>query len=141
VRRYFGVNNAASMQAMASGDQPLTLTVLDTRTIRLSAPRGFGDAVSRDFIKHPFKAGDVVSAGHVQVSVEAVTDFGKPQVARFRFDVPLRDAPWQFYAWGDEGYERFELPRAGQSVTVARAGMGKLMKRRLSASLRAIGVH
>lgn len=131
VRRYFGVHNAKSTQALASGDQALTLTVVDDTTLRISAPRGIGETVSRDFYKHPFRVGDTVRAGHFTVSIEAVTPQGKAQTARFTFDTPLHAAPWRLYAWGDAGYEPFSLPAAGHSVTLAPANIGKLVTKQL----------
>lgn len=131
VRRYFGVHNPASMQSLASGDQPLSLSVLDERTLRMSGERGFGEAVSRDFLKYPFKVGDVIHAGHFTVTVEAVTPLGKASQVRFDFDTPLTAAPWRMYAWVDSGYQPFRLPAPGQSVVLPAVDVGKLASRQL----------
>lgn len=135
VRRYFGVHNPQSMQSLASGDQALTLSVLDERTLRMSAPRGFGEAVSRDFLKYPFKVGDRIRAGHFTVAVEEVTPLGKASTVRFAFDTPLRESPWQLYAWAESGYEPFSLPAVGQSVVLPPFDLGKLAMRQLKTAL------
>jgi len=141
-RRYFGFHNASSMQALASGNQALTLTVLGERTVRMSAPLGFGEEVSRDFLKHPFKVGDQVRTGRFTVTIEDVlASSHKPRTVRFDFDTPLQAAPWRLYQWGDRGYEPFTLPAVGQSVTLPAVSVGKLVAQRIKSSLCAVMPH
>jgi hypothetical protein len=135
VREYHGLHNADSTQALASGDQLLTLTAVSDRTIRMTAPNGFGEALSRDFSTHPFKAGDKVRAGQFAVAVEEVTPYGKPKVVRFEFDTPWRSASWRFYQWGEAGYVPFTPPALGQTVTLLPINVGKLAMARLKSSL------
>lgn len=129
VRRYFGLHNPASMQSLASGDQDLTLSVLDERTLRLSGAKGFGEAVSRDFLRYPFKVGDTIRAGHFLVTVEAVTPLGKASTVRFQFDTPLNESPWQLYAWGESGYAQFSLPQPGRTIVLPAVDLGKVASR------------
>ncbi len=131
IRRYFGLDNAASMQALTSGDQTLHLTVLDSTHIRLRGDRGLGESVSRDFKKLPFKVGDSLAAGDFHVTVEAVTASGNASQVVFEFNSPLTEKPWQLFAWGDHGYAPFTLPAPGQSVTLPPADVGKVIRQQL----------
>lgn len=135
VREHHGLRNADSTQALASGDQLLTITVLSDRSIRMAAPDGFGEALSRDFRTYPFKAGDQVRAGRFTATVEDVTPYGKPKVVRFEFDTPLQSASWRFYQWGEAGYVPFTLPALGQTMTLPAINVGKLAMTRLKSSL------
>lgn len=139
VRDHYGLRNAASTQALASGDQALTLTVLSDTAIRMSAPNGLGEALSRDFKKHPFKPGDQVRAGRFTALVEDVTPFGKPKVVSFQFDTPLQASSWRIYQWGDAGYVPFTLPAVGQTVTLPAINIGQLAMKRIKASMNARG--
>jgi hypothetical protein len=116
--------------------------VLGERTIRMSAPLGFGEEVSRDFLKHPFKVGDQVRTGRFTVTIEDVlASSHKPRTVRFDFDTPLQAAPWRLYQWGDHGYEPFMLPAVGQSVTLPAVSVGKLVAQRIKSSLCAALPH
>lgn len=135
VREHHGLRNADSTQALASGDQLLTLTALSDRSFRMTAPDGFGEALSRDFRTLPFKVGDRVRAGRFVATVEDVTPYGKPKVVRFEFDTPLSSTPWRFYQWGEAGYVPLMLPAPGQTITLPAINVGKLAVTRLKASL------
>lgn len=131
IRRYFGLQNPSSMQALTSGDQSVTLTVLTPRSIRLAGDRGLGEPISRDMKKQPLQVGDSIRAGSFLVTVEAVNAEGNATQALFEFDTPLQDAPWQFYNWSESGYQRFRLPAVGRSVTLPPVNLGTAMKKRL----------
>ncbi|MBI5925678.1 MAG: hypothetical protein HY836_08780 [Aquabacterium sp.] len=131
IRRYFGLHNPTSIQALTSGDQVVTLTVLTDRLIKLTGERGLGEAVSRDLRAQPLRVGDRIRAGNFVVTVEAVNEFGNATQASFEFDTPLHDAPWQFYNWRESGYEHFKLPPAGRSVTLPPVDISAAMKKRL----------
>jgi hypothetical protein len=135
VRSDFGVASPDSIQALASGNQPLTLTTLDDHTLLLSGPKGFGDAMSRDRVTVPFHVGDVIQTSTFQVAVEALTGDGWPQTVRVRFHRPLNDADLAFFRWGDGGYVPFPLPPRGASVTLPPVNLGKLVSQRLRAWL------
>jgi hypothetical protein len=132
IRRYFGVTNPASMQALASGAvQAITVDVLDAATIRLTGAKAFIDDLSRDVTASPFKAGDVVDAGRMTVTVAAVSPTGVPTSVVFHFDRPLSDPQWRIYAWGDKGYVPFALPAPGHSVVLPAADLRKMVMNRL----------
>lgn len=131
IRRYFGLRNPSSMQALTSGDQSVTLTILTSRSIRLQGDRGLGEPISRDMKRQPLHVGDNIRAGSFLVIVEKVNAEGNATQALFEFDFPLQDAPWQFYVWGDSGYKRFKLPPIGRSMTLPPVDVGAAMKKRL----------
>lgn len=118
VRAQFGVGNAASTQALAVGNQKLTVRTIDESTLELSGKRGFMDSMSRDIVKRPFKVGDVVDVGQMKVTVLTVSAEGVPLSARFKFASPLNDPRRHIYAWHDEGYRKFALPAVGQQVVL-----------------------
>ncbi len=118
VRQQFGVNNPASTQALAVGNQNITLRTVDDSTLELSGKRGFMDSMSRDVATRPFKAGDVIDVGQMKVTVLTVSAEGVPLSARFKFSSPLSDPRRHFYAWHDEGYRNFALPAPGQQVVL-----------------------
>ena len=118
IRRSFGAPNPASLQALASGDGALTMRVLDEHTMRLHAPEGFGDNLSRDIVKQPFRPGERMRAGRFVMTVESVSATGWPTTVLCRFDLPLHDPRLRFQAWQKDRYEPFTLPEVGRSVTL-----------------------
>ena len=135
IRHDFGVSSPASMQGLASGNQPLTLTALDDHTLRLSGPKGFGEIMSRDPVTVPFHVGDVLPAGLFQVTVEALTSDGWPQAVRMHFDRPLHDSSLAFFRWSERGFVPFTMPERGASVTLPAVDLSKPVSRRLHAWL------
>jgi hypothetical protein len=136
MRSHFGLSNPASLHVLAGGaNEELSLRVLDEHTIELSTRKGFMDWMSRDVDTEPFRVGDQVHLGHLNITVLAVSANGTPQTALFRFERPLDDATWQFYAWQGNGFARYKLPDRGVSVTLPAIPMGPLMMRRFKSSL------
>jgi len=131
IRAHFGLPNAASAQALANGDQALTLTVEDAFSFTLTgdpvAGKGFPDAMSRDTVTRPFHVGDTVDIGSAQVTVLALTPDGAPRSARFRFSQPLGDAHWRFLFFGEAGYEPLTMPAPGQSITLKKVDLARLV--------------
>jgi hypothetical protein len=133
VRRYYGVQNPQSIQALANGFYGLKLTVIDPRTLELNDPsgKGFFDNFSRDVVTNPFRVGDVLPAGPVRATVVAVSPQGTPLTVRFQFDSPMNASPWRFYTWTEMGYAPFDMPRPGQSVSLPAPDLGRVLKRSL----------
>mgnify|MGYP000151987282 FL=1 len=128
IRRYAGMHNPASIQALATGlNQDLSLTVLDDHTIRLRSGKAFQEPLMRDLVTLPFKPGDTVRMGQVQVVVETINKQGAPMSARFRFDQPLRDPTWAFYVWQDTGYVPLTWPTMGHTLYLPAMDMKKAM--------------
>ncbi len=128
IRSYAGMHNPASIQALATGlNQDLSLTVLDEHTIRLRSGKAFQEPLMRDLTTTPFKPGDTVRMGQVQVVVETINEQGAPTSARFRFERPLHDHSWAFYVWKDTTYAPLSLPEAGHTLYLPAVDMKKVM--------------
>ena len=131
VRRYFGMGNAASTQALGSGNQALSVHVISESSIELSGARGFMDSMSRDIVTRPFKVGDKVNMGQIDVTVRSVTAEGVPLAAVFDFRAPLSDPRWRFYEWGELGYKPFAMPPPGHTTVLPAIDVGKMIKQYL----------
>lgn len=130
IRRHAGVHNPASIQALATGiNQDLSLTVLDAHTIRLRSGKAFQEPLMRDLVTLPFKPGDTVRMGQVQVVVETVNQQGAPLSATFRFEHGLHDASWAFYVWRETAYVPLTLPAVGETLYLPAMDMKKAMWR------------
>lgn len=128
IRSYAGMHNPASIQALATGlNQDLSLTVLDAHTIRLRSGKAFQESLMRDLMTLPFKPGDTVRMGQVQVVVETINGQGAPMSARFRFNQPLHDRTWAFYVWQETGYVPLALPAVGHTLYLPAMDMKKAM--------------
>jgi hypothetical protein len=125
-----GLPNPRSMWSLAVAQtQPLTLTVLNERSLRLSSTMPFDDIINRDVRSHPFHPGDVVRLDGMNVVVEQVDPSGAPTVARFEFALPLNDPSWRFYVWRPTGgYVPMVFPAAGQPLVLPVASYGELLK-------------
>jgi hypothetical protein len=138
MRRYFGMNNAASTLTLAKGgNQALSFEVQDASTLLVRSPQGFIDWMSRDIEKEPFRVGQVVDLGHTRITIMAVTDNGTPTAASFWFNKPLTDPSWQFFAWdaGKAAYAPYTLPAPGQTFTLPPISLSELSSRRVKAGL------
>ncbi len=67
----------------------------------------------------PFNAGDTFERTAMTVTVDQVTDDGRPAVATFRFQVPLEDPSLRFVVWKNQELVPFEIPELGETVRVA----------------------
>lgn len=131
VRRFHGLENGLSLQALASGDQHLTLEVLDTHRLRLRASKGFGEDLTRDLLRQPLREGDLVDAGVFRARVLSVKPDGRGDTVELEFDRPLSDPSLVFFIWSDHGYVPFQMPEAGGPATHFQpATVRKLMARR-----------
>lgn len=139
VRRYHGVSNPRSIQALAHGMYGLSLHRIDARTLELRAPGGksFMDDFSRDVRTRPFKVGERIRAGRMHAVVTALSAEGMPTAVRFQFDSPAGGPPWRFYAWSEAGYVPYVLPAPGQSATLPAPDLAGIVWRRVRAGLHA----
>ena len=69
----------------------------------------------------PFEVGEVLRVDGFTATVLSITDDRRPQVIRFRFDVPLEDPSLVWYATGLERTEPCPPPTAGREVYLAHA--------------------
>jgi hypothetical protein len=131
-RRFHGVESGASLQALVSGDQQLRLWALDTHTLRIEASRGFGDDVSRDLTRRPFKVGETVDAGIFVAVVERLKPDGRAESVRLHFKHGLDHAATSFHVWADDRYVPFAMPAVGahEPVVLGPSSIQRLVRRR-----------
>ncbi len=135
VRRFHGVENGLSLQALVSGDQFLHLQVLDAHRIVLRASKGFGDEVTRDLRKQPMRVGDKVDTSAFEATVLSAKADGHADAVEMRFKERLDDPSLAFFVWTDHGYVPYLMPKAGSGeVEFAPATVKKMMARRFGLS-------
>lgn len=116
-RTYHHRANPDTMMALGPNNQAMTLTRVDPNALRLDVPAGYKGTVTRDVRAEPFKAGDTVRMGEVQVTVEAVTDKGWPKTVLFTFPTDALQAPnWRLFAWNVDGVRAVPVPQPGQTL-------------------------
>jgi hypothetical protein len=131
VRRFHGVESGLSLQALVSGEQQLTLQVIDPYRIVLKASKGFGDEVTRDLSKLPMRVGDKVDTAAFQASVLSAKPDGRADVVEMRFKARLDDPSLAFFVWTDRGYVAYTMPAPGSAeVPFAPVSVKKMMARR-----------
>ena len=131
-RRAQGADSGLSLQALANGDQPLTIQVEDDHTIVVQATKGLGDDVTRDLARHPFKVGETQPAGVFTAEVLAVNPRGLADRVRFRFERPLDDRSLAFFVWSDQGYVPFSFSAGvGASIQLPAGSVNHMVKARL----------
>lgn len=115
-RRLQGRPFPAELRYLYAGLGALTVVRVDDRTLELRPDAGWLYApLDRLFRAEAdrFRAGDRVDCGTMAVEVTAVSDDGRPLVARLRFDRPLEHPDFAWVSWEAGGPVRFELPEIG----------------------------
>ncbi len=118
VRAYQGLPVAAKTWLLASGLQPLTLTVLNDHTLDLYSPEGLYDPVQEGVLRGPqapFAVGDSVQLAGMIVTVMEVRN-GVPLRARFQFAHPLSSDHYRFSHWNSGQVAPCVLPGKQQSI-------------------------
>lgn len=118
VRFYYGLPVTARTWLLASGMQPLSLTVLNRYTLDIAAGNGLYDAAQEGVLRGPqapFGVGDSVALGGMIVTVREVKD-GVPVRVRFQFAKPLNSEFYRFYHWNSGEVTPCTLPAPGKSI-------------------------
>ena len=118
VRAYQGLPVASKTWLLASGLQPLTLTVLNAHTLDLYSEQGLYDPVQEGVLRGPqapFSVGDSVQLAGMIVTVMEV-DNGVPTRARFQFANPLSSDRYRFSHWNSGQVAPCTLPAKQQSI-------------------------
>lgn len=118
VRAYDGLPVASKTWLLASGMQPLTLTVLNAYTLDLYSESGLYDGVQEGVLRGPqvpFTKGDSVQLAGMIVTVMEVSN-GVPVRARFQFSSPITSDLYQFSHWNSGNVELCVLPDKGHSI-------------------------
>jgi hypothetical protein len=95
---------------------------VDARTLRVREDGGFMPLPSERLFHntrvHPFHAGDLIRLEELEVTITQVTSDGRPAEILARFEKPLEDPQYLWYAWQGAGYAPFVVPGAGASQTM-----------------------
>jgi hypothetical protein len=106
---------------LATGESALSVARVDDHTLRVTPRDGFLATSSQRVFRRAdrtFAPGEVVALSDVSFRVTAFTEDGRPAELLARFQQPLDSESLQWLRWGRRGYVRFELPRAGETVTI-----------------------
>jgi hypothetical protein len=71
--------------------------------------------------EHPFRLGQQVALSHINVTVTALTEDGRPAEATFRFDKPLEDPLYRWMQFQTGTFIPFTLPAVNETVKLAPA--------------------
>jgi hypothetical protein len=110
---------------LANGDSDLLITRLDDHALKVKPQHGFLPPGSFWTLRTPdFKSyvGDRVSLDGTSFTVTDVTADGRPAEVLVKLDRPLDSAELIWMRWDNrDGFVRFSLPKAGQSMLVPAA--------------------
>ena len=109
-----------AIHGLYAGLSALTVERLDATTLRLTPESPWmahpSERLSRDPAVEPFSVGDRVRLPHMSITVEAVSDDGRPSRTLVHFDRPLEDPLYQWHAWDVTRFRPFTPPAIGDSV-------------------------
>jgi hypothetical protein len=118
VRAYHSLPVTSKTWLLASGTQPLTLSVLNRHTLDIQSEKGLYDPIQEGVLRGPqvpFSVGDSVQLAGMIVTVMQV-DNGIPVHARFQFARPITSDSYQFAHWNSGSVAPCELPAIKQSI-------------------------
>ncbi|MCX5771710.1 MAG: hypothetical protein NTZ09_15775, partial [Candidatus Hydrogenedentes bacterium] len=128
----FGTGQAVPRHtwALAVGTAAVKATRIDTHTIDVWQEGGFFAFPCGTTFRgpqDPFRVGDVLTTDGFTATVLHVTEDQRPQVIRFRFNVPLEDPSLLWYRIGPGDAVRIDPPLPGAQVYQAPADLFSLL--------------
>jgi hypothetical protein len=128
-RALLGIPRPHTQRWLATGLTEIRVTRIDARTLELEPTAGFvreqTERVARG--NRPFEVDQRIDVPGMHVRVMSLTADGRPQRARFRFDLPLEDARYVWRVWLDENFVAFQPPPVSTSVIVPRADFSTML--------------
>ena len=122
-----------NLLALGPGNEPVTVTRVDDRTLRVTPKSGY--LVSTDSWyphphKEPFKVGETFHLSEVTITVESLDAKGGPKTALFRFDQPLDSGNLVWLQFrtpkakttNSGTYSPWQLPKVGETVVLKTFG-------------------
>lgn len=101
---------------LSAGATALSVTRLDEKTLRLVPNKGFLPGLSEHMLRshdRPFNVGDEIELKGLRITVEALTEDGRPAQARYNFDRSLEDPHFLWARWDGTGFVPYQPPRVG----------------------------
>lgn len=111
----------AHFRWLATGESELRVARVDDHTLRIAPADGFLSSSSQRMFRRAdrrFARGEEVALSDVTFQVTEFTADGRPAEVLARFRQPLESESMQWLRWGKRSYVPFELPRAGEAVTI-----------------------
>jgi hypothetical protein len=127
-----GVPRPAGLRLLASGLASVQVTRLDERTLRVRPALGFGSTEGERMVRglsRPFRVGDEVRLGNLQVLVTGVNAEGRATEAVFRFDRPLEDPSLLWFSWQGAGLVPYSPPAVAAAHTLGEIDLGGAVRR------------
>jgi hypothetical protein len=127
-RLKYGLPVPAHTWILGSGTEERMVSRPDGNSLELLADRGYLlDPFAAHFRGpgHPFEGGEKITLLNHTVSVEQITDDGRPRRVRVRFQVPLEHPGLHFLVWDGSDYIRFPMPAIGQKVLIPSWPVGR----------------
>jgi hypothetical protein len=125
-----GRNRPRAVRWLATAGSDVRVTRVDDRTLRVRPTIGFLALPSEHMQRDPrdrMPVGYRVRYSDLTIEVTALTPDGRPAEILARFDRPLEDPSYEFYAWHGLQYEPFALPKVGASLVLPRVDFTKLL--------------
>jgi hypothetical protein len=120
-REMDGLSVPRHMRVLAPAIPSVTIRRLDERTLAIAPEGGYLrfplDQVFRNEIRR-FRSGDQVKLTGMTVTIDSLTADGRPDVATFRFDVPLESPSLLWLCFRGGGFEPFSPPAVGQEAEI-----------------------
>ncbi len=116
IRQFYGLRNPEALWGIGPNNEATSITRVDDTTLRVAVATGFKSTITRDFRFQPFKPGDTVRMGAVNITVEAVNELNVPTIARFQFPDSLDNAHWRFFKWDVAGVSETRPPVVGATL-------------------------
>jgi len=116
-----GATLPAHFRWLATGESELRVARVDEHTLRITPADGFLSSSSQRMFRRAdrrFAPGEVVALSDVSFQVTGFTEDGRPAEVLARFQEPLESESMQWLRWGKRAYVPFQLPRAGEAVTI-----------------------
>ena len=104
-----------------SDDNETTFEVLSDHAISADLKNGFIEGFEhtfRDLELHPFKPGDVIDLSGLDIEIVSITEENHPKKVIFHFEQTIYDEEFIFVEWTKKGFQPFNLPELGQTVTL-----------------------
>ena len=100
-------------------ENEVTFEVLDNHRVSAELQNGFirgeYEKTFRNLDEYPLLAGDTIVFSGFTVEVKSVTEDGHPKKVVYHFEQSIDHEDYLFFEWTREGYQRFELPRIGET--------------------------
>jgi hypothetical protein len=106
---------------LATGVSELTITGVDSSTVRVRARAGFLSSTSQLMLRDPRRPprlGETIELGPGNIRVVSSMPDGRPREIEVQFRTPLASQELLWMQWQGPGYVPFRLPASGKSVVI-----------------------